>query len=263
MNISVAAEVFALARGGSMRAFDQTPDGPQSFGYKVNWFALKTSDAAAVLETLELGETTPANWESGLAAVYGDDPWVFVSPPIGGWILTVSGSWPYPTGGIFPDIDQKFDRLFARLMQRFDDVQLFGSHRVTDFVVWVRARNGKPLRIFGWADGQVLANIGEQTAEEAKLGLADLTGLSPADAGDKIFELAGEELAKQEALVASGLSSTDAMARVRQEGRKSFPDEGDVVELAALWSIDPMDLPEQDHPLSLGVAALLPENFRE
>jgi hypothetical protein len=106
MNISVAAEVFALARGGSMRAFDQTPDGPQSFGYKVNWFALKTSDAAAVLETLELGETTPANWESGLAAVYGDDPWVFVSPPIRGWILAV---WSAPL-----EVDsfmRRFDRL--------------------------------------------------------------------------------------------------------------------------------------------------------
>jgi hypothetical protein len=255
--------ILAAVQGCPMRSFDQTPDQPRSFGYKVNWLALKTSDIAAVLEALELTETTPANWESGLEAVYGDDPWVFVSPPVGGWILAVSGGWPYPTGGAFPDTDQEFDRLFARLMQRFGDVQLFGSHRVSDFVVWARAWNGKPLRVFAWADGQVLANIGEQTAEETKLGLADLTGLSTADAADRIFALAEEEHARRESLAASGLPPSEAIARIRQEGPKSFPDEGDVVGLAALWSVDPMDLPEQDHPLSLGVAAVLPENFTQ
>ncbi len=42
-----------------MLPFDQTPDKPQSFGYKVSWLALKASDPAAVCDALEL----PANWE--------------------------------------------------------------------------------------------------------------------------------------------------------------------------------------------------------
>ncbi len=150
-------------------------------------------------------------------------------------------------------------------MSRFDDVQFFGSHRVVDFVAWARAVNGAPLRMFTWdgSQGEVFANFGDQTPEEAKLRLANLSGLSPADAGEEIFRLAKEENAKQDALVASGLSRRDAIRRVRQEAPKSFPKEDDVVELAALWSVDPLDLPEQDHPLALGVAALLPESLRQ
>lgn len=36
-----------------MPSFDQTPDEPEPFGYKISWFALKTSDPAAVLEAIE------------------------------------------------------------------------------------------------------------------------------------------------------------------------------------------------------------------
>jgi len=247
-----------------MTTFDQTPDKPQSFGYKINWLALGTSDTAAVLDALELAEATPANWESGLAAVYGNDPWVFVSPPIGGWVLAISGCLPYPTIQSHDDAGKKFDVLFPRLMKRFDDVQFYGSHRVVDFVAWARGLNGKPMRIFAWtgSEGVVLANFGGQTPEEANLRFANLTGLSASDAGDEIFRLAGEEQTAEEALVASGISRREAIARVRQERGKSFPDEVDVVELAGLWSINPIELSEQDHSLSLGMAARLPENFR-
>ena len=83
-----------------MRSFNQTPDKPEPFGFKILWFALKTSDPAVVVDAFELREATPANWESGLAAVYESarkDAWVFVSPPIGGWVLIVGGCLPYPT----------------------------------------------------------------------------------------------------------------------------------------------------------------------
>ena len=45
------------------------------------------------------------------------------------------------------DLTIVFDVLFSRLMQRFDDVQFFGSHRVADFVSWARALNGKSVRV--------------------------------------------------------------------------------------------------------------------
>jgi hypothetical protein len=64
-------------------------------------------------------------------------------------------------------------------------------------------------------------------------------------------------------LVASGLSRREARARVLQKGRDALPDEADVVDLAALWSIDPSRLSEQDHPLGLGLAARLPENLAQ
>ena len=248
-----------------MPSFNQMPDEPQPFGFKVSWLALKTSDPAAVLDALALGEATPANWEFGLAPVYGSDPWVFVSPPVGGWVLAVSASLPYPTAETHHDIGKKFDVLFSRLMKRFEDVQFFGSHRVVDFVAWARALNGKPLRMFAYAGGGdwVLANVGEQTPEEAKLGLANLSGLSPRDAGDEMSRIADEQDAEASRLVANGLSPREARARIRQNGPKPFPDETHVVELAGLWSVDPLGLPDHDHSLSLGPVARLPENLRQ
>jgi hypothetical protein len=247
-----------------MPSFDQTPDKPEGFGFKVLWFAIKTLNPASVLDALEFGEATPANWASGLAAVYGDDGWMFASPPISGWILVVGSRLPYPTNETHHNIGKRFDVLFSRLMKRFDDVQFFGSHRVVGFVSWARAVKGKPMRIFAWSgsNGEVLANVGEQTPEEAKLGLINLTGLSPSDAVDKIFEIVGEQQDEADTLVASGLSRREALARVRQNGRGDFPSEADVVELAALWSLDPSRLEEQDHPVGLGLAARLPTDLQ-
>jgi len=138
-------------------AFNQTPDQPEPFGYKVSWFALRTSDPVSVLDALELGAGTPANWSSGLADVYersqDDDRWIFVSPPLNGWVLAVSSSWPYPTIETHHGIGARFDVVFSRLMKRFDDVQFFGSYRVSDFAAWARAVNGAPTRIFAYGDG--------------------------------------------------------------------------------------------------------------
>lgn len=107
----------------------------------------------------------------------------------------------------------------------------------------------------------MLENIGERTLEEAKLGLANLTGLSPGEAGEEIFRLVEQYDTEENVLVATGLSEREARARVRQNSGHAFPGEVDVVELAGLWSINPSRLSEQDHPPSLGLAARLPENL--
>lgn len=252
-----------------MPSFDQKPDTPEPFGFKVSWFAVKALDPASVLDALEFSEATPANWSSGLEAAYGqshkDDPWVFISPPLSGWVLVVGFSLPYPTIETHHDIGMRFDLLFSRLMKRFDDVQFFGSHRVVDFVAWARALTGKPIRIFAWSGsaGAVLANVGGQTPEEAQLGFPDLSDLSPSEAGDRIFEIAGQQDAEEGALIASGLSGREARARIRQSGLHAFVDETDVVKLAGLWSIDPTRLSNLDYPPGLGLAARLPNNLAQ
>ena len=121
------------------------------------------------------------------------------------------------------------------------------------------------MQIFAWSgsNGEVLANFGEQTPEETKLGLINLTGLSPSDAVDRIFKIVGEQQDETDALVASGLSLREALARVRQNGRGNFPSEIDVVELAAHWSLDPSRLEQQDHPVGLGLAARLPNDLMQ
>lgn len=116
--------------------------------------------------------------------------------------------------------------------------------------------------MFAYNDGQVLMNFGDQTPEEAKLGLPDLTGLSLSDAEDKLFSIAEELDAEQEKLVESGLSQDEAYERA-YNSRHAFPTEDDVVQLAALWSIDPTQLSEQDHPPGVGLAVRLPEDMRQ
>jgi hypothetical protein len=148
------------------------------------------------------------------------------------------------------------------LMKRFDDVQFFGSQRVVGFVAWARALNGKPIRVFSYAD-EIMANVGEQTPEEAKLGFANLGGLSLSDALDEMFRIADEQHSELEALVTSGLPRREARARVLQNRRDAIPDETDVVDLAGLWSIDPSRLSDQDHPVGLGLAARLPKSLSQ
>jgi len=259
-----------------MPSFDQTPDKPVSFGYKVRWFAVKTSDPAGVLDALEFGNGIPANWASGLAAADpsvasriaspGSAPWVFISPAVNGWVLIVSGSFPYPVAPtervneFRADIGEKFDVPFSRLMTRFADVQFFGNHRVGGFTAWARAQAGEPRRVFTFADG-VLANVGAQTPEEASLKFANLSGLTASAAEEKFLEIAQRRVAERSALEASGLSPREAI-KISSQNNRGVPDETDVVDLAGLWSIDPTHLSDQDHPPGFGLAVRLPEGLK-
>lgn len=253
-----------------MPSFDQTPDLPDIFGYKIAWLALKAPDPASVVDALELQDATPANWASGLAAVHDREsppaslPWLFVSPAVSGWVLVVGSSLPYPT-----EIDrnrsagQKFELLLSRCMKRFADVQYFASHRVIDFYAWARALDGRPIRIFCYGGGEVAMNFGDQTPEEANLGFHDLSGLSGREAVDRLFALAAEQDDAEERLIQSGLSRREARAKVRKNGRDPLLDEEDVLDLAGQWSINPMELANDDHPPGLGLAARLPKHLME
>jgi hypothetical protein len=109
-------------------------------------------------------------------------------------------------------------------MKRFDDVQFFGSYRVVGFVAWARALQGRPVRVFAYADGdgEVRANIGEQTPEEAKLRIATLSGLSPTAARDKLNYMAKQREAEESAVVGKGLTPRDAPAKVQKNARDPF-----------------------------------------
>lgn len=269
----------ALAQlGTAMPSFDRTPDKPQSFGYKVLWFAVRASDPASVLDALEFGPGTQANWASGLSAAYPytrnyATDWVFVSPPVDGWVFVVGGTLPQPFALNAPlpktyhEIGRRFDVLLSRLMKKFDDVQYFGTHRVVSLAAWARALQGKPVRIFASAetftDCDVCANVGDQTPEEAKLKFPDLNGLSPCDATHRISKITEELEAEERALFARGLSPADVKARIRQNGRLPFAGESEVFDLAALWSIDPTKLSDQDHRPGLGLVAPLPKDLSQ
>ncbi len=169
---------------------------PDDFGFKINWFAIKTTDSQAVVDALNLGPARVANWRTGLQAAYSSrfkgykDEYVFVTPAVEGWVLMVGVSLPYP---VMHSVDrhngigQAFDVLFERLGKVFSEVQFFGNYRVVGFVAWALMKDGNIERIFSMAD-ELYANVGKQTVEEAALGLPRLDGLSLDEATSKMFE---------------------------------------------------------------------------
>lgn len=215
------------------------PDGPEDFGFKMNWFAIKTFDGDAVLKALNVGTGNAANWSSGVQAAYSscaggfDKDLAFVTPPVDGWIMVAGTSLPYPvmhTSDRHDGIGYAFDVLLSRLGTSFSDVQFFGSYRGVGFVAWARRQTGKPDRIFAFGDGDVYANIGKQTSDEVGLGLQNLDDLSLAEATARMFE-----------------------------NEAPLPDEDVPLLLAERWSVNPGKLTGMSLPPACGVVVELPD----
>jgi hypothetical protein len=234
------------------------PDRPVGFGYKICWFAVRTTDADAVAEAMELDRRRPANWRSGVAVAYGGTPGserfvdVFVTPPVDGWTFAIGFDLPSPAQAG----DKKrlrsgrhFRQLLSNLASRFAEVQFFGTHSVAQFDAWARAREGRIERIFSFVDGEVVASEGPLTSEEATLGFLDLGGRTPADATTYIFDRA-EALEHDDCNAGEETSSgAAAQGRFRNE---PIPGEDHTIALAGAWSIDPTTLDERSGPLGVG-----------
>jgi len=239
----------AAARAGDeMPALQAEPDHPINFGFKICWFAIRTTDGAAIGRILGLRNQQPANWASGIAFAY-DAPEpkskfakVFVSPPVDGWTLVIGFGLPYPadvSSEANLRIGRDFRRHFLNLASHFDDVQFFGTYRVVGFNAWARARGGHVERVFSMSDGEVLANEGPQSSEEAHLGLLDLGNQAPVKATAFLFE---------------------HMSSRRSQGqeRSPIPDEQDTIDMAGAWSIDPTQLESMMQSKGVGLVGLLP-----
>ena len=264
------AAVSLTSVASSEPVLDATPDTPVNFGYKVNWFAVKTEQPNLVAQTLNLASPRPANWKTGIEAGYapperGDSrSWVFVSPPVGGWVFVVgndlplgdlrSSTNPQPGAGI----DRRFERIFGALSQVFPEVQFFASDRRVGLDGWARARKGRVERNFLMADGEVYANVGAQTAEERQLKFLDLSGLSTARATQAIFANAQQRNAQEEHLIAAHVDRQEARRQLLQVQRDPIPNEEDTMAIAGAWSINPSLLEERKLPRSVGLVGQLP-----
>lgn len=216
------------------------PDAPVPFGYKTNWFAIRTTDTARVIRTLELQDVKDSTWNDGITASYVYDmkrkvSMIFVTPPVRGWTLVNGNLLPYPERcDNEPACDRRdrFDALFGKLVHEFDEVQYFGTYRVVGFDAWGRARHGAIERLFAYADGRVLENIGRQTAEEHALGLFDFGGRDAKQA-----EKYGME---------RGWGGTD---------------EENTLAVAGKWSVNPGLLDKMGLPAGLGYVGRLPGKY--
>ena len=63
-------------------------DTPVGFGYKCNWFAVRTEGTQQLANHIGLNDAAPCNWQHGVDYAYQDR--VFVSPPVDGWSFVIS-----------------------------------------------------------------------------------------------------------------------------------------------------------------------------
>mgnify|MGYP000849805022 CR=1 FL=1 len=80
------APAHRLAQGRVI--FDDTPDTPAPFGYRMAWVAVRTRDAARVIEVMGLRPQEHANWRTGIGTVYDTslgETHLYVTPPVNGW----------------------------------------------------------------------------------------------------------------------------------------------------------------------------------
>jgi len=249
---------------------DATPDHPQGFGRKAFWFAINTDDHDAVASKLKLAKRQAANWATGMQLAFGRnipseyESFVFVSPPVKGWVFVLSPHF-YATGDqMNPRSGQQaqagFDLIFESLYQSFPDVQAFGSHRGVNAMKWARAIDGKVVRIFSTVESMVTANFGALTPEEHAMNLLDISGLSTDDAQDAIQANYSNYYELEDELMAAGRSRS-AIEKQLAQTFKINPDGDEDLHfyLAEAWGLSPIKLETMTLNKGVGIIGELPE----
>lgn len=167
-----AKQAGSLKQPAGKRVFDGKPDMPSGFGYKSQWFAIKTENTDEVAKELNLTSIQAANWSTGLEGA--DEGYYFVAPPVNGWILVVHS--------LMPDITDSTNenplKTIEHLSRKYGEACYFGTHRTVDYHAWAKAVNGEIARAYGYLgeSGETLINEGGLTAEELAHDL-DFTNL--------------------------------------------------------------------------------------
>ncbi len=233
LTVAIAALWLAPRMAAGRMVFEDAPDPPKAFGYKMSWLAIRTRNGEAVLDAIGLVDPVTANWNSGIGAVYderGGENRLFVSPPVNGWTFVVGLALPHPMSRSFVD---KWTPLLIRLGARFPEVQYFFTYPLIDFFAWARVLDGRLVRAFAVADEGVICNKGKPTREEKALGL-------------KLFELRGVRGRK-------GDAGGELLL---------YPTEDHVMRLAHGWSLDPTRLETLESAPGLGVVGFAPSSWR-
>lgn len=115
-------------------------DNAIDFGYKMQWFAVKTNDQKKIAEIIKLKKVSKSNWENGIKGAYQNS--VFITPQINDWIIVCGHG--IPSG--------KEKQLLVDLSKEFGEVQFFATHRVSDYHSWMKAINGTIERSFTYSD---------------------------------------------------------------------------------------------------------------
>jgi hypothetical protein len=127
------------------------------FGPKSAWLALRMNDPGAVAGALGLHRRRSVSWRVGLEQA--EHRGVFISPPVGGWILAFNPRWI----GHAPAIHAISERIGA-------EVQCFETHPVSERHAWSRAIEGRIVREFAYSgETGTCESFGEVSAIELQL----------------------------------------------------------------------------------------------
>src|SRR5262245_51787068 len=110
------------------------PGTPVPFGYKIGWFVVSSNDPHGVIRAFGLREPVPCDWAEGVTAAYEDK--VFVTPPVGGWVLVPARHWLKQLGR---DTDRVVAPALKAMSKDLGPVQFFATYRVDDYHLWAQA----------------------------------------------------------------------------------------------------------------------------
>ncbi|NBV20766.1 MAG: hypothetical protein EBS05_02055 [Proteobacteria bacterium] len=136
---------------------------PEIFDSPCRWIAIRTTEPRAVQKALKLANATICTWAEGLAEAR--DRRIFITPPIGEWVLVVGPGLPDPGD----DVDACF-HLLTKLSRELGLVQFFCLNRALGHHAWARLDAGEVLRAYAWA-GHVVWHQGSPSPAELGLDL--------------------------------------------------------------------------------------------
>ena len=238
---------------------ETTPDAPRAFGLDAIWLAVRSQSTQAVAQALQLSQTAPANWHSGLQAVHHPLPctpgWVFVTPPIEGWVL-VTGALPYPGGTSDSDLASS---LLQVLSHQFPQVQYFGAHSGIVWHGYARYDEGELVRAFACVDSvdHTIWNVGSNLGEQPPTALS---AEAAATLGPQTCRFApgpqGPERAPSWPMRMRKLGSGPAFSHESTSDAAAWHQDR-VFHMAERWSVNPARLGAMVMPPSLGLVGFL------
>ena len=114
----------------SLRAWSSSESfRPEIFDSPCRWIAVRTTEPRAVQKALRLANPTICTWAEGFAEAR--DRRLFITPPIGDWVLVVGPGLPDPAD----DVDECF-HLLTDLSRQLGLVQFFACNRAVGHHAW-------------------------------------------------------------------------------------------------------------------------------
>jgi hypothetical protein len=238
---------------------DTTPDAPRAFGLDAIWLAVRSPSTQAVAQALQLGQTAPANWHSGLQAVHQPLPCtpglVFVTPPIQGWVL-VTGALPYPGGTSDSDLASS---LLQVLSHQFSQVQYFGAHSGIAWHGYARYDEGELMRAFACVDNidHTIWNVGSNLDEQLRTAqFAEVAATVRAQTCRFAPDLQSTERAPSWPVGMRKIGSDPAFSHEFASDAAAWHQDR-VFQMAERWSVNPQQLGAMALPPSLGLVGFL------